>query len=270
MISRKQIEYVIFDMDGKYLKRYRTLIATNASQGLMIDSEGVYTQVTSNSPKDSLRSTSNRNSIDDILAPFGKVMTWEMKAGCMGRRMSLPFLLPQSSVIQVTYLAEREAAEHLLSYFPDIDLSVEAYLTKRNIAQDLAWPKVQLLPGVKKLVQHLKKHTISMAVATSSRRAKYELKTGHHQDVFGAFGERVVCGDDASVKKGKPAPDVFLVATRQLLGSKVGEGAVDECSDDEKVMRGKGLVFEDAIPGVQAGKRAGMSGTSHSIYHTCN
>lgn len=197
-------------------------------------------------------------------------MTWEMKAGCMGRRVSLPFLIAlQPSVIHVTYAAEREAAKHLLSYFPDIDLSIETYLTKRNIAQDLAWPKVQLLPGVKKLVQHLKKHNISMGVATSSRREKYELKTGHHQDVFRAFGEKVVCGDDASVKKGKPAPDIFLVAAR-LLELKVGEGVVDECSDEEKVVRGKGLIFEDAIPGVQAGKRAGMSGTSHSIYHTCN
>lgn len=102
-----------------------------------------------------------------------------------------------------------------------------------------------------------------MAVATGSRRAKYELKTGHHQDVFGAFGEKVVCGDDASVKKGKPEPDIFLVAARQFLGLGVGEGIVEECSEEEKVVRGKGLVFEDAIPGVQAGKRAGMSGTYH-------
>ena len=32
-------------------------------------------------------------------------------------------------------------------------------------------------------------------------------------------------------------------------------------TSQEKLERAKGLVFEDAIPGVEAGKRAGMNGT---------
>jgi len=201
----KAIEYVIFDVDG-----------------LMIDSESVYTKVT-----------------NDILGKYGKSMTWEMKAGCMGR-------------------PEREAANHLLSYFPDISLTIDSYLTQRNIGQDLLWPTVQLLPGVQKLVFHLFKHNIPIAVATSSKRRNFNMKTGHLGDVFGNFEGRVVCGDDDQGKiKGKPAPDIFLVAAREKLGRKVGEGT--ELSQEEEEERAKGLVFEDAIPGMQAGKRAGMS-----------
>jgi pseudouridine-5'-monophosphatase len=61
--------------------------------------------------------------------------------------------------------------------------------------------------------------------------------------------------------RGKPNPDVFLVAAREFLGRAVGDG--EECTDSEKLERAKGLVFEDAIPGMQAGKRAGMSGMHH-------
>jgi len=84
------------------------------------------------------------------------------------------------------------------------------------------------------------------------------MKTRHLAQVFGCFEEKVVCGDDDQGRiMGKPEPDIFLVAAREKLRRKVGSGT--ECSDKENEERGKGLVFEDAIPGMQAGKRAGMS-----------
>jgi len=58
MPTRPKIEYVLFDMDG-----------------LMIDSEKVYSDVT-----------------NTILGRYGKEMTWDMKAGCMGKRR-LPHLV---------------------------------------------------------------------------------------------------------------------------------------------------------------------------------
>jgi len=153
---------------------------------------------------------------------------------------------------------EREAAQHLLSNFPGIALTYEFYLSERNRRQDMLWPTVQLLPGVRKLVFHLHKHNIPIAVATSSRRRNYNMKTGHIPDVFGCFEGKVVCGDDYPERmRGKPEPDIFLVAAKEKFGRKVGEGI--ECSEIEREERNKGLVFEDAIPGVQAGKRAGMS-----------
>ncbi|KAG7099077.1 hypothetical protein E1B28_000952 [Marasmius oreades] len=203
----RRVEYVLFDLDG-----------------LMIDSEKVYTDVT-----------------NDILGQYGREMTWQIKAGCMGK-------------------PEREAANYLLSFFPDIDLPLESYLHQRNVLQDQRWPTVPLLPGVRKLVLHLKKHNIPIAVATGSRRRNYEFKTGHLGEVFDLFDGKIVCADDKQWDlKGKPDPDIFLTAARELLGRDVGHPRGHAVTPVQLEQRSRGLVFEDAIPGMQAGKRAGMS-----------
>ena len=100
-----------------------------------------------------------------------------------------------------------------------------------------------------------------IAIATGSVRHEYEIKTAHLQHVFARFGGHVVCGDDGT-GRGKPFPDVFLAAAR-ALGRAVGPNEDDGLpgvGDAERAERARGLVFEDAIPGMQAGKRAGMSG----------
>jgi pseudouridine-5'-monophosphatase len=103
-----------------------------------------------------------------------------------------------------------------------------------------------------------------MAVATSSRRRNFEKKSKHLQAVFELFEEKVVCGDDQQYNmRGKPAPDIFLVAAKEVLGRDVGDLNV-EPTIVQLEERAKGLVFEDALPGLQAGKRAGMSGRSPS------
>lgn len=91
------------------------------------------------------------------------------------------------------------------------------------------------------------------------------MKTGHLQDVFGCFKGKVVCGDDVHhAIKGKPAPDIFIIAAQKLLSRNVGpiKGPITE---DQKEERRKGLVFEDGLPGMQAGKRAGMLGSYGSF-----
>ncbi|KAF8608993.1 HAD-like protein [Ceratobasidium sp. AG-I] len=210
MTTKAQIKYCLFDMDG-----------------LLIDSESIYTKVTSK--------------FYDILAPYGKVMTWDIKKELMGR-------------------PERAAAEKLISFFPDISLTVEQYIELRREAQDLAWPHVQLLPGAHKLIAHLAAHKFPMALATGSQRRNFELKTGHLGATFGLFGDAIVCGDDKEVLTGKPAPDVFLVAAKRAGVAEVGgyeEG--NAASEEAKKIRAQGLVFEDATSGVIAGKRAGMN-----------
>ena len=157
-------------------------------------------------------------------------------------------------------LAAKEAGIHTLSFFPDIPITVDEFIAERDRVQTALWPSVPLMPGVHKLVTHLKRHNIPMAVATSSRRLYFERKTGHLQDVFNLFDGKIVCGDDKEHKmRGKPAPDIFLVAARRLLCRNVGELDI-EPTTTQLEERGKGLVFEDALPGLQAGKRAGMSG----------
>jgi pseudouridine 5'-phosphatase len=177
---------------------------------------------------------------------------------------------------------------HLLSFFPDISLTVEDYLRRRDEAQDKAWPTVPLLPGIEKLVHHLKTHGIPMAVATGSRKRNYILKTKgtQVQPVFQYFDleKNVVTGDplpeDPDVPgrvangqrgirkgRGKPNPDIFLVAAKECLGIDIGDVSTDvsvDLAEGLTVERRKGLVFEDAIPGVIAAKRAGMNGERHS------
>mmetsp|Transcript_11483 Transcript_11483/g.32543 ORF Transcript_11483/g.32543 Transcript_11483/m.32543 type:complete len:317 (+) Transcript_11483:94-1044(+) len=99
--------------------------------------------------------------------------------------------------------------------------------------------KVDALPGAAELVEILAERNVPMAISTSSRRVAVEKKRERHERIFRHIPV-VVCGDDAAVKSGKPAPDGFLEAARQL--------GVDpsEC-----------LVFEDAIAGVQSARAAG-------------
>jgi len=98
------------------------------------------------------------------------------------------------------------------------------------------------LPGVKRLVSHLKKHNIPIAVATSSRKHAFDLKSSQHTDLFDLF-DAIITGDDPAIRNGKPAPDIFIEAAKRL-----------KYSGDSKSI----LVFEDAPSGVRAGLNANM------------
>ena len=83
--------------------------------------------------------------------------------------------------------------------------------------------------------------------------------------LFGCFQGKVVCADDGLIApgRGKPCPDVFLVTAKNCFGRDVGDkddGDI-EVTPEQVAERKRGLVFEDALPGMQAGKRAGMNGT---------
>jgi HAD superfamily hydrolase (TIGR01509 family) len=93
--------------------------------------------------------------------------------------------------------------------------------------------------GAKELVEALSKTGLPMAIATSSRYAGVEKKRKRHDKIFQHM-KKIVAGDDPAVTHGKPAPDIYLEAARQL------EVDPSEC-----------LVFEDALSGVRAGKAAG-------------
>jgi pseudouridine-5'-monophosphatase len=67
------------------------------------------------------------------------------------------------------------------------------------------------------------------------------IKITNHQEMFDKM-DLIICGDHPLVSRGKPSPDIYLLAAG-LLGV-----APEEC-----------LVFEDALAGVQAAVEAGMS-----------
>ena len=97
--------------------------------------------------------------------------------------------------------------------------------------------EVKEKPGCTCFLEYLKSRGIKMGIATSNNRSMVDavLNSLNMKDYF----EVITTSDE--VKKGKPAPDVYL-RTAELLG----------------VEPEKCLVFEDVVAGVIAGKAAGM------------
>ena len=92
-----------------------------------------------------------------------------------------------------------------------------------------------------------------VALATSAHEANFKLKTSHLSELFSVFEtHRRVLGDDARIPpgRGKPLPDIYLIALKTINDSlPASEPAIrpEEC-----------LVFEDSVPGVESGRRAGF------------
>jgi pseudouridine-5'-monophosphatase len=94
-----------------------------------------------------------------------------------------------------------------------------------------------------------------IALATSSHKPNYDIKTRHLSHIFSAFhDERKVLGDDPRIPegRGKPAPDIFLLALKTINDGIRRDGNEPEIKPEEC------LVFEDSVPGIEAGRRAGM------------
>lgn len=86
-----------------------------------------------------------------------------------------------------------------------------AFLFTRFFLICLSNGKKLLFLGARHLVTHLKTHKIPIAVATSSSRESYDLKTKDHKEFFCMFDHVVTGASDPEVKQGKPSPDIFLV-----------------------------------------------------------
>jgi len=97
--------------------------------------------------------------------------------------------------------------------------------------------EIQPLDGLGGLLRDLQQNGFHLAIGSSAPRANVDLILDGLQ-IRNRF-TACVTGDEIS--SGKPAPDTFLTAAERL------DVSPDHC-----------VVFEDAVPGVQAGKRAGM------------
>ncbi|CAE7421552.1 Dnajc2 [Symbiodinium necroappetens] len=112
-------------------------------------------------------------------------------------------------------------------------VSAEDFLAERERRLEVLFAKAALMPGVERLVRHLHRSGVPMAVATSSHRRHYDLKTSLHRELFGLM-HHVVTGDQVS--KSKPDPQIFNHAASLFDGMP----ATDTI-----------LVFEDAPSGVE-------------------
>lgn len=100
------------------------------------------------------------------------------------------------------------------------------------------WCKIKALPGANRLIKHLRRHEVPMALASNSPKENIETKISYHQGWKESFS--VIIGGD-EVRNGKPSPEIFLEAANRL-----------------KIEPSNLLVLEDSVPGVTAGKAAGM------------
>lgn len=170
--------------------------------GVLLDTEPLYTEAT-----------------NEVLREFGKVFDWSLKIELMGRN-------------------PLESARKLLSAL-EVPLTAEQFLERERPILERLFETAPEMRGARELVQRLAQTGKRLAIATSSARRMFEIKSSRHA-WFSAF-EVVVCGDHPAVREFKPAPDIFLAAAREL-----GVGA-ERC-----------LVIEDSLAGVEAARAAGM------------
>ncbi len=201
--------------------------------GLLLDTEDIYTKC-----------------INAILSRYGRPsMPWSIKAKLQGRPMteSNKIFMAWAQLPVPLARFQQENAELQAEYFPT----------------------AQPLPGVETLLQNLGRtrywevddkkdgsaagKRVHIALATSSQTVNFHLKTAHLTDLFSVFeAPRRVLGDDPRIApgRGKPLPDIYLLALKTINETLApGEPPITpaEC-----------LVFEDSVPGVEAGRRAGM------------
>ncbi|KAH8393607.1 probable pseudouridine-5'-phosphatase [Drosophila serrata] len=172
--------------------------------GLLIDSERL-----------------RNDSIQKILDPFGHTYGFDLKMRCMGKPES-----EQVDLIVNTYDLNRYDFEHQLK------------LLSRG-----EYARLKLLPGVERLLKHLHDFNIPMAIGSSSCRNSFEAKTRRYSRLFDVFHHVVLSGSDEEVKKGKPAPDIFLATASKF---------------NESPEPSKCLVFESSLLGMEAALAAGM------------
>lgn len=105
-----------------------------------------------------------------------------------------------------------------------VDLPISSFdQFKKELNKYLAElaPSAEMMAGAKDLVCYLDDLKMPIAVATSSLREIFELKTKNHHGLYAKFDCKV-CGDDPQVKRGKPEPDLLL-ACAQGMGAAPNE-----------------------------------------------
>ena len=98
-----------------------------------------------------------------------------------------------------------------------IDYEPAKFIEDRNALLQEMFPTCDLMPGVLRFLIHLKLHGVPMAVATSSHKRHFDLKTAKHKRLFDEMFNHVVTGDD--VEKSKPEPEIFLLAAEKFGGT---------------------------------------------------
>lgn len=150
-------------------------------------------------------------------------------------RFGIP--LPDDLQKNIEGMSFRETAHYFKEHFliPD---SIEKMMADWNeMASHKYRYEIPLKEGALEFMKQCKKKGLLLGIVTSNSVELFsDLLTAHKlENMF----DVIITGSDGL--KGKPAPDMYLEAAKRLSVD------VSKC-----------LVFEDIIPGILAGKRAGM------------
>lgn len=145
---------------------------------------------------------------------------------------------PQDLAREIEGMSFHETAVYFKSRFNICDSIEKIKSDWDEMSHEMYCTKVSLKPGVMSFLKYLKAKGIKMAIGTSNSYSLAEdvLKA---LDIYDYFNAIVTSG---MVGQGKPNPDVYLEAARQI------QATPDKC-----------LVFEDVVQGIMAGKNAGMT-----------
>jgi pseudouridine-5'-monophosphatase len=144
-----------------------------------------------------------------------------------------------------------------------LPISREQFARESREQMHMLFPSCEPLPGAQKLLFDLGRactassgDRIELALASGTKRRSYELKVSRPETkrLLDSFqSDKRILGDDPRVPigRGKPAPDIYLLALQSLNSTTVG-------SDKKPILPEECLVFEDSVIGVEAGRRAGM------------
>jgi len=134
---------------------------------------------------------------------------------------------------KVDGISRLDGAKAILDNFSDKELEIATIKKQRYYLEYIKKKGVKVYKDALDLIERLKKNKIKIGVISSSKNCLIILKrSGLDKEI-----DAKVDGND--IKKGKPDPEIFLVALKRLGLKK------QEC-----------IVFEDAILGIEAAKKA--------------
>ena len=145
--------------------------------------------------------------------------------------------IPEDLQRQIEGMSFTETAVYFKERF-SLPCTVEEIKADWNqMAWEMYRTRVMPKPGAIDFLEHCKKQNIKIGIATSNSRPIVDMVLKERE--IASYFSCIMTGCEA--KKGKPAPDVYLLTAEQL------QVAPEKC-----------LVFEDIVSGILAGKAAGM------------
>lgn len=156
------------------------------------------------------------------------IPAWEYageRQGVKGMGEHVAFVCGMNKAGWSAYIAEK---------FPTIDVDTFNKEHREYMVKNL---KVEYKTGAVELLEFLKKNNVKIGLASGSS----EESVNHHLKEVDAFKYFDAIVPGTRVKKGKPEPDIFLLAAEKL-------GVAPETC----------FVFEDSANGIISGYRAGM------------